>query len=98
MVDGLIVNGDIVPLTDFLTRLEASKHLIPRDIHDTMQEQGLLLLEFANARDDASASKIMDRYVKLREQFYHQFQEAYQRPSSPTPATPRLYPERGLVE
>jgi hypothetical protein len=97
-VDGLIVNGDIVPLTDFFTRLAANKHLIPGDIHDTMQQQGLVLIEFANARDDASANEIMKRYVKLGEQFYHQFQEAYQSPSSPTPATPRLHPERGSVE
>jgi hypothetical protein len=97
-VDGLIVNGDIVPLTDFFTRLNANKHLIPVDIHDTMQEQGLLLIEFANARDDASANEIKERYVKLGEQFYHQFQEAYQSPSSPTPETRRLHPERGSVE
>jgi hypothetical protein len=97
-VDGLIVNGDIVPLTDFFTRLAANKHLIPGDIHDTMQQQGLVLIEFAKARDDASANEIMKRYVKLGEQFYHQFQEAYQSPSSPTPATPRLHPERGSVE
>ena len=97
-VDGLIVNRDIVPLTDFFTRLQGNKHLIPDPIHTTLSEQGQLLIQFANAPDAASANQVGRRYVKLREQFHHQFQEAYQRPASPVPPSLRLHLGRDSVE
>jgi hypothetical protein len=97
-VDGLIVNRDIVPLTDFFTRLQGNKHLIPDPIHTTLWEQGQLLIQFANAPDAASANQVGNRYVKLREKFHHQFQEAYQRPASPAPPSLRLHPGRDSVK
>jgi hypothetical protein len=97
-VEGLIVNQDIVPLTNFLTRLQGNKHLIPVQIYNTLYEQGLLLIDFYNAHDAATANQIGGRYVKLREQFHQQFQEAYQTPASPAPPSLRLHPGRDSVE
>jgi hypothetical protein len=56
-VEGLIVNQDIVTLSNVLTRLQSDNQLSPVQIYKIRYEQGLLMINFYNAHDAVNANQ-----------------------------------------
>lgn len=76
-VKGLIVNNDIVPLTDFFTRLNSNKSLLTEQFHKILWEEGQLAIKFANAQNEEIASTIEMEYVVLQEKFHARMNEVF---------------------
>jgi hypothetical protein len=68
-VEGLIRNGDIVPLTEIFELIGRNRYLLPKPFLIVLDEQAQLALQYANAKDQLTLDTIMTGVLALRERF-----------------------------
>jgi hypothetical protein len=68
-VDNLIVNGDLVPLTEVFELIALNRHLIPDPFPGILEEQAQMALKFGNAGDPGSQAALTTEIQFLREKF-----------------------------
>ena len=76
-VEGLIRNGDIVPLTEVTELIENNRYLIPQRFREILLSQVQLGIEYANTKDTDAIEKQLDRYVELEKTFDQAMNEAF---------------------
>ena len=68
-VEGLMRNGDIVPLTEVFELINTNRYLLTDRFEKILRDQAELGIKFANAPDAETATKIGSDYVRLQESF-----------------------------
>ena len=76
-VDGLLRNGDIVPLTQVFELLANNRYLLTDRFHQILLSEAKLTIGFANARDVEEIKKLESEYLKLQESFHHSMNEVF---------------------
>jgi hypothetical protein len=68
-VEGLVKNGDIVPLTEVFEILSVNKYLITERIHKILWDKGQIAIKFFNAQDKTALDRIAADSQRLEDEF-----------------------------
>lgn len=78
VVEGLLRDGDIVPLTEIFELLAVNRYLITDRFHKILWDQSQLLIRLGNAGDDAAAvAAIQGEYLRLLDVFYDAMNQVF---------------------
>ncbi|AVO36380.1 hypothetical protein [Pukyongiella litopenaei] len=76
-VEGLIRDGDIVPLTEVFEILGARRHILTERFHPILGQMAGLLIRLANTPDDAAARQVQDEYGALQSRLQDEITTAF---------------------
>ena len=76
-VEGLIRNGDIVPLTEVFELIEDNRYLITERFREILRGQAQLAIKYANTKDPKAIAKLQSEYVELDRTFDQAMNEVF---------------------
>jgi hypothetical protein len=76
-VEGLMRDGDIVPLTEVFELLANNRYLLTERFHKILNTKAQLATKYANARDHEAIKKIQYEYLGLLDSFHQSMNEVF---------------------
>lgn len=76
-VEGLMRNGDIVPLTEVFELIANNQYLITDRFKKILRREAELGIEFANAKDAEVLDKLGSEYIELQRSFSTAMKEVF---------------------
>ena len=76
-VEGLLRDGDIVPLTEVFELLANNRYLITDRFHKVLLNEAQLAIKYANARDAEALKKTQSEYLELQDSFHRSMNEVF---------------------
>ncbi|MCB1928864.1 MAG: hypothetical protein KDH17_12630 [Rhodocyclaceae bacterium] len=76
-VEGLMRDGDIVPLTEVFELLANNRYLLTERFHKILNAGAQLAMKYANARDPEAIQNIQSEYLGLLDSFHQSMHEVF---------------------
>lgn len=76
-VEGLMRDGDIVPLTEVFELLANNRYLLTERFHKILNAEAQLTIKYANARDPEAIKEIQSEYLGLLDSFHLSMNEVF---------------------